>query len=107
MERIRLSKEEKQVLRLVAECEGKCPATYPKHVFVSSVRSLERKGLVTATYIIGGEVYYAKLTGEGRQYLCCNPNLINPIPWNVVSVIVAILALLVSVAAFFLSCSSL
>lgn len=107
MERIKLSKEEKQALRIVAELGGKCPITYPKHVFVASIRSLARKGLVKATYIIGGDVYHSKLTGEGKHYLCCNPKLTNPIDWNIIGVIVAILALMVSIVALFLSCSRL
>lgn len=48
MEQIRLTKEEKQAFRIVSEFGGECPVTYPKHVFVASVRSIERKGLVKA-----------------------------------------------------------
>ena len=107
MERIKLSKEEKQALRIVAEFGGECPITYPKHVFVSSIRSLARKGLVKANYLIGGDVYHAKLTGEGKHYLCSNHKLINPIDWTIIGVIVAILALIVSIVALFLSCSRL
>lgn len=110
MERIKLSKKEKQALRIVAELGGECPITSPKHVFVASIRSLARKGLVKATYIIGGDLYHAKLTGEGKHYLCCNPKLTNPIDWNIIGVTVAILAtlaLMVSIVALFLSCSRL
>ena len=42
MERIKLSKKEKQALRIVAELGGECPITSPKHVFVASIRSLAR-----------------------------------------------------------------
>ena len=73
MERIRLSKEEKQAFRIVAEFGGECPATYPKHVFTASIRSIERKGLVKANYVVGGYVWSVKLTEEGKHILPLTP----------------------------------
>ena len=101
MERIKLTKEEKQAFRIVAEFGGKCPATYPKHVFTASIRSIERKGLVKANYVIGGYVWSAKLTEEGKHYLAVNPNLHNPINWNL---ILAIVGVFISIIALFVSC---
>jgi hypothetical protein len=101
MERIKLTKEEKQAFRIVAEFGGKCPATYPKHVFTASIRSIERKGLVKANYLIGGYVWSAKLAEEGKHYLAVNPNLHNPINWNL---ILAIVGVLISIIALFVSC---
>lgn len=101
MERIKLTKEEKQAFRIVAEFGGKCPATYPEHVFTASIRSIERKGLVKANYVIGGYVWSAKLTEEGKHYLAVNPNLHNPINWNL---ILAIVGILISIIALFVSC---
>ena len=80
MKRIRLSKEEKEVFRMVSKFGGECPSTYPAHVFNAYIRSLERKGLVKAHFVRGGRVVWrAKLTEEGKHYICSNPNLANPI----------------------------
>lgn len=98
---MRLTKEEKQAFRIVAEFGREYPATYPKHVFAASVRSIERKGLVKASYWVGGQVWNVKLTEEGKHYLAVNPNLHNPINW---SLIFAIAGLLISIIALFVSC---
>lgn len=99
MERIKLTKEEKQAFRIVAEFGGECPATYPKHVFTASIRSIERKGLVKANYVVGGHVWSVNLTEEGKHYLAVNPNLHNPINWNLIfaiaGVLISIITLLV------------
>ena len=55
MERIRLGKDEKKVLRMVAVGRGVCPSEYPSHAFNASVRSLEQKGLVKGAYEEGGQ----------------------------------------------------
>ena len=49
MKRIRLSSEEKTVLRMLANGCG-CPDSYPQHVFVSAVGSLERKGMAQGVW---------------------------------------------------------
>lgn len=107
MERIRLSKTEKKVLLIVDKFNGKCPYTYPRHTFNSSVRSLERKGLVKGAYIEGGEVEAARLTNEGKQYLCENPRLSNPTDWGKIAAITGIIALIISIIALFVGCSIL
>ena len=38
------------------------------------------------------------------KYMCENPSLENPVPWKTVSAITAILALIVSIIALFVSC---
>jgi len=103
MERIRLSKNEKEVLRLVSLGDI-CPDTYPKHTFALCVRSLERKGLVKGAFIEGGDVEGARLTRNGRDYLIENPGLRNPIDWKwwigtsigVATFIVVLIALLIA-----------
>jgi hypothetical protein len=57
MKRIRLSKEEKEVFRMVSKFGGECPSTYPAHVFNACISSLERKGLVKAHFVRGGRLY--------------------------------------------------
>lgn len=50
MERIKLSKSEKQVLRMVASGLHQCPDEYPSHTFSAAVRVLKGKELVTAHF---------------------------------------------------------
>ena len=76
MERIRLSKEEKQVLRLPSSGMG-CPDTFPFHVFVAGVVSLERKGLVKCEWTEGHRLADAGITGGGKAYLMANSSLRN------------------------------
>ena len=78
MEGIKLSKDEKKVLLLVAS-GGDCPDSFPAHVFAGCVRSLERKGLVKGAYIEGDGVEAARLTSYGRSFLAENPKLKNPL----------------------------
>lgn len=101
MERIKLTREEKQAFRIVAEFGGKSPETYPLHVFTASIRSIERKGLVKANYVVGGHVWNAKLTEEGKHYFDVNPNLHNPINWNL---ILAIVGVLISIITLLVVC---
>ncbi len=81
MEGIKLSKDEKKVLLLVAS-GGDCPDSFPAHVFAGCVRSLEMKGLVKGAYIEGGEVETVKLTYLSKDCLIENPRLHNPLDWK-------------------------
>ena len=54
-----------------------------------------------ANYVVGGYVWSVKLTEEGKHYLAVNPNLHNPINWNL---ILAIVGVLISIIALFVSC---
>ncbi|WP_459187292.1 hypothetical protein ACGE0T_14275 [Parabacteroides sp. APC149_11_2_Y6] len=101
MERIKLTKVEKETLRIVAVSGSDCPSTYPIHIFKASVRSLQRKGLVNAIFVNDGKLWHADLTDEGRLYICQNPNLRNPINWEIV---IGVIALAVSIIALFVSC---
>lgn len=94
MEKIHLTRREKEVLRLI--CSGCCcPSAYPLHLFVSSVRTLETKGLVKGAWIEGGRLEDARLTAYGREYLALNPLLRNPIDWK------WIVTTAIALAAFF------
>ncbi len=81
MERIHLTRREKETLRLIASgCV--CPPSYPLHLFVASVRTLELKGVVKGAWQEGGQLEDACLTAYGREYLALNPLLRNPIDWK-------------------------
>ncbi len=101
MEKIHLTRQEKEVLRLIGSgCIR--PSTYPLHLFVSSVRTLELKGLVKGAWQEDGRLEDARLTAYGREYLALNPLLRNPIDWK--WIITTAIALAAALAAF-LACS--
>lgn len=97
MEGIKLSKNEKKVLLLVAS-GGDCPDSFPAHVFAGCVRTLERKGLVKGAYIEGGGVETVKLTYLGKDCLIENPRLHNPLDWKwIITTAIWITALIATV----------
>ncbi len=103
MERIHLTRREKETLRLIASgCV--CPPSYPLHLFVASVRTLELKGVVKGAWQDGGKLEDARLTAYGREYLALNPLLRNPIDWK--WIITTAIALAAALAAFF-ACSKI
>lgn len=105
MKRVKLSKAEKTVFRMIASGQDFCPATFPADVFNYCVRSLESLGFVKGYYIEGGSVEAAKLTPLGRQYLAEYPRLNNPIDWKwVVTTLIAVGMLLVGIASLLTAC---
>ena len=107
MERIFLSKEEKTVLRMLANGCG-CPDTYPRHVFVSAVGSLEWKGLAQGAWTEGYDLDDARITRQGKVYLAQNPTRRNPVDWRwVITTAIATVAAVAGMAALFVSCSLL
>lgn len=103
MERIYLTKNEKRVIRLVANKQER-PETYPEHIYIGSILSLERKGFITGAYSEGGKVIDVRMSPFGRAYLFDNPNLRNPLPWGAVWAAVAAFA---AVAGLFVGCTLL
>lgn len=107
MERMKLNNNEKQVLRMVANGQGVCPAEYPLHLFNASVRSLHNAGLVQGAFEEGGGVADSRLTQYGRQYLAENPRLANPVDWSKWAAIIAAVGVVVSIIALFVACNKL
>lgn len=105
MERIRLTRNEKVVLRLTAM--GKqCPAEYPEHLYVAAVRSLEHRQLVKAVWAEETKKpIHAMLTPYGEAYLTQNPALLNPINWAAISAIGTAIAVVVAVIALVVACN--
>lgn len=102
-----LSRNEKEVLRLVAGGQGVCPAEYPSHTFNAAVRSLAGKGLVRGSYEEGGNVADTVMTQVGRQYLAENPNLRNPINWGMLATLIAAVSAIVSIVALLVACNKI
>lgn len=99
MKRIKLSKDEKQAMRLLASV-GWCPDTYPFHRFALGVEGLEEKGLALAAWASGHELVSAGLTTKGETYLALNPSLRNPVDWKwVIGTAIALVTLLHLLAA--------
>lgn len=105
MERIRLSKSEKQVLRMIASGLHQCPAEYPSHTFNKAVRMLKCKELVNAHSLEGGSIIGARITDYGMQYMAEYPHLLNPINWGVVASISSIVATILTSITLFIACS--
>jgi hypothetical protein len=99
MERIRLSKSEKEVIRLLNTGVANVPGNVVRKGYSHTAHSLQDKGLVRCTYLVNGEVWDMRLTQFGKEYLFENPRLYNPINWNltlaIISVVISIITLLV------------
>lgn len=105
MEQVKLSKNEKKVLRMIASGQGVCPVEYPLHSFNAAVRSLDSKGLVRGAYEEGGNVVDVMMTQNGRQYVAENPNLRNPVNWGMIATLIAAVSAIVSVIALLVACN--
>lgn len=103
MERIKLSRTEKQVLRLLQMHEGR-PVYFPEHLYVAAIDSLERLGLVNAGWAEGHELVDAWLSAYGAMYMAQNPKLSNPINWQVLTFAVTAGMLLASIFMLFVAC---
>lgn len=75
MKQIKLSKQEKQVLRLISSGIV-CPNTYPHHIFISCVDSLERLGLVKGLWNDGHEHGAVLYEYEIKGNIYDNPELL-------------------------------
>ncbi|MBR6746824.1 MAG: hypothetical protein IKL83_05545 [Muribaculaceae bacterium] len=98
MERIKLTKEEKQVLRLTKHYE-QCPSTYPKKMFQACIYTLESKGLVRGCWSSEYEIVGAQLTNFGKLYMAVNPRLRNPIDLERITLAIASVSLALAIVA--------
>ena len=101
MERIRLSKSEKEVIRILNTNFANAPGNVVRKGYSHTAHSLQDKGLVRCTYLVNGEVWDIRLTQFGKEYLFENPRLYNPINWNLTLTIAGVL---ISIIALFVSC---
>lgn len=101
MERIKLSKREKRVLRTLSKQGFGALSEFD----FPSVGNLERMGLARVARIEGGGLEGAALTTMGKEYLADNPQLHNPIDWVKVGAIAGIIAAIISFCTLMLACS--
>lgn len=83
MERIRLTKREKRVLRTLSQQGFDAMSKFD----IAAVRSLDNQGLVRGAYVEGGGVEDARLTNYGKAYIADNPKLRNPVNWKDITAI--------------------
>ena len=102
MERIRLSKSEKRLLRLFAS------KTNVKGVDLSAedemaIATLMEKGLISAI-VFAGKITSGNILPKGDAYVRQNPELKNPIPWEKIFGFASIVAAIAATLALFVGC---
>ena len=104
MKRIRLTRREKEVLRLLHNGCG-CPDSYPFRIFAACIAELERKGLAKGAWASGHKLVSARISSFGMEYISINPRLRNPIDWKwIITTAIALEAAIAATAALFVSC---
>lgn len=104
MERIRLSKAEKQVFLHVKEHGEEQPRSITPVMFLYCLSTLREKGLMEfrADY---DEVVRAGLTIKGAAYIEQNPKLTNPVDWKgIITLALAAMTAIATTAALFVAC---
>lgn len=105
MERIKLTRQEKKVLKALAQYGDACKSDYPEYEFSPIIRSLQQKRLVKGAFVEGGGVETVRITNEGKSYLRNNPELKNPVDWKwVITTSVAVASAVFAAAALFVAC---
>lgn len=105
MDRIRLSKEEKKILRELNRGSTSVPDGMNNYAFFDAVVSLSEKRLVKAITEYETNVHGLKLTSKGYAYLKDNKYLVNPVNWTMIAAIGAIIAAIAAVLGLFISCT--
>lgn len=105
MERIKLTKEEKKILRELNRGSTSVPDRMNNYAFFDAVVSLKDKRLVMAITEYETNVHGLKLTARGYAYLRDNQLLLNPVNWAMIAAIGAIVAAIAAVLCLFISCT--
>lgn len=101
MERIKLTKREKRVLRTLSKQGFNALSEFD----AAAIRSLDNQGLVQGAYIEGSDVEGARLTNYGKEYLADNPKLRTPVDWAKVAAIATIVGIIVTIVLFIIGCA--
>lgn len=105
MERIKLSKNEKRLLRNIGAGLDYWPDNISDQQISHSLASLENKGLILVAWSSGMYPVASELTDFGRVYLDSNPYLFNPVDWVKIGALAAIISALAMIAGLFIACS--
>lgn len=107
MQRIRLTRNEKRVLRLLS-ADLWCPDTMPYHKFAEGCIGLECKGLAKCAWASVHKLVDAIITTEGKVYIAENPSLRNPVDWKLaITTAITTGTLIVSIAALLTACHAI
>lgn len=104
MERIKLSKTEKKVLRMLDAGFTDVPSDIPYDKYALAASSLKKAGLVKCSFLTNGKVCGIRLTKQGKMYLYDNPYLFNPINWSKWAAIAGIVTALIALTALVIGC---
>ncbi|MCD7710892.1 MAG: hypothetical protein LUI04_06060 [Porphyromonadaceae bacterium] len=102
MEKVRLTRDEKTVLRYISGGQVKCPCGYAEDKFYNAVVTLcLRYQFLWVEFSPDETLDNVRLSQIGKSYLAQNPHLRNPIDRTAV---IAAAAFVVGVAGLFLAC---
>ena len=108
MQRIQLTRNEKQLLRNINANLDYWPEGMSDQLISHSLASLESKGMVVVAWTSGMMPVATELTDYGKAYFDCNPHLHNPIDWKwIITTIIAIGTLIVAVIALLTACKAI
>ena len=107
MQKIRLTRNEKRLLRNIAAGVDYWPDGMCDSAVACAASEFERKGLIRAAWASGHILVDAVLTDIGRSYIVNNPHLWNPIDWKwIITTIIAFGTLIVAFAALLTACNA-
>ena len=108
MKRIRLTKEEKEAFRILYEGKINTANDLQRISSLSyEFETLEQLGFARCAWTEGHAIEDVAITSKGRRYVDHNPKLHNPIDWEKVAAIAAIISVIVAVIALFIACSAI
>lgn len=108
MERIKLAKEEKEAFRILYEGKINTATDLQRISSLSyEFETLEQLGFARCAWTEGHAIEDVAITSKGRRYVDHNPKLHNPIDWEKVAAIAAIISVIVAVIALFIACSAI
>lgn len=106
MQRIRLTRNEKRLLRNIAAEVDYWPDGMSDEVVACCASILERVGLIQVAWISGHIPVDAMLTDFGKAYIIANPHLRNPIDWKwIIGISLTAIATATGIIALFTACS--
>lgn len=107
MERVKLSKNAKIVLRLLEQGHNLCPKGMNYADFNRGALELRRNDFALCHQEENGNVEAAQLTELGTLYIAENPSLSNPVNWTAISMIIGGITAICSIFALFIACNKL
>lgn len=107
MDRLRLSKDERVVLRQISLGLKDSSLTMSEDRYRLACINLDRLRLIRVAWLEGYHILSVSLTEYGVSYLAWNPRLRNPINYKKLMFIVACVSLVASTVVAVIACSRL